>query len=79
MSEPSRQRESRMESLAPGIPVGAKVALLLGLAGGLFLAIILSYTDPDAQYLGLGIGIGLGLVAALVVLIRDKRGNRTVR
>jgi hypothetical protein len=64
-----------MESLLPGVPVQAKIALLLGLAGGLFAAIVLSYVDADRQYLGLGIGIALGLGAALYLTWRVRRPN----
>ncbi len=67
------KRGSRMETLAPGVPVAAKLALLLGLAGGLFVTIILSYAAPAWQYFGLGIGIGLGLIGAGFLAVRAKR------
>ena len=62
-----------MDTLAPGVPVAAKIALLLGLAGGLFVTIILSYTDPDRQFWGIGIGLTLGVLAAALVSVRAKR------
>jgi hypothetical protein len=65
-----------MESLLPGVPLQAKIALLLGTAGGLFAAIVLSYTDADRQYLGLGFGIALGTVAALFLSLRARRAKR---
>lgn len=64
-----------MDNLAPGVPVAAKLALLLGVAGGLFVTIILSYTDPDRQLWGIGIGLALGLLGALIVSVRAKRRN----
>jgi len=70
---PPPSREGRLDNLAPGVPVEAKIALLLGLAGGLFVTIVLSYADPARQYWGLGIGIGLGLLCALVLALRAKR------
>lgn len=73
--EPRRPHEGRMDNLAPGVPVAAKIALLLGVAGGLFVTIILSYTDPDRQLWGIGIGLTLGLLAAALVSVRSKRRN----
>jgi hypothetical protein len=75
MTDPGPERESRMETLLPGVPVQAKIALLLGLAGGLFAAIVLSYTDADRQYVGLGIGIAVGIIAALVLSWRARGAN----
>lgn len=68
-----------MESLVPGVPVEAKIALLLGLAGGLFAAIVVSYTDPDRQYLALGIGIVAGIVVAIALTGRSIRNSRSTR
>ena len=65
-----------MESLLPGVPLQAKVALLLGLAGGLFTAIVLSYVDADRQYPGLGAGVALGAAAALFLTWRARRTAR---
>jgi hypothetical protein len=64
-----------MDNLAPGVPVAAKIALLLGLAGGLFVTIILSYADPGRQFWGIGVGLTLGLLAAAFVSLRSKRRN----
>jgi hypothetical protein len=75
MTDPGPERESRMETLLPGVPVQAKIALLLGVAGGLFAAIVLSYTDADRQYVGLGIGIAVGIIAALVLSWRARGAN----
>jgi membrane associated rhomboid family serine protease len=71
--EPRRPQTGRMDNLAPGVPVAAKIALLLGLAGGLFVTIILSYTDPDRQFWGIGVGLAAGLLAAIFVSVRAKR------
>lgn len=68
-----------MESLVPGVPVEAKIALLLGLAGGLFAAIVVSYADPERQYLALGIGIVTGIVVAIVLTGRSIRNSRSSR
>ena len=62
-----------MDNLAPGVPVAAKVALLLGVAGGLFVTIILSYADPDRQLWGIGIGLVLGAIGGVLVSVRAKR------
>jgi uncharacterized membrane protein YadS len=61
-----------MDTLAPGMPVAAKIALLLGVAGGLFVTIILSYADPDRQLWGIGIGLTLGAIAAVLLSARAK-------
>jgi hypothetical protein len=71
--ESQHPREGRMDNLAPGVPVAAKLALLLAVAGGLFVTIILSYADPDRQLWGIGIGLTLGVVAAVLVSVRAKR------
>lgn len=68
-------REGRFENFAPGIPVSAKAALLFGVAGGLFLAIVLSYSNPGRQYAGLALGIALGVLGALALTLRNKRNN----
>jgi hypothetical protein len=73
------QREGRLDDLASGVPVEAKIALLLGLAGGLFVTIVLSYADPDRQLWGIGIGLILGALAAIVLGVRAKRRDRTAR
>ncbi len=64
-----------MDNLAPGVPVAAKVLLLLGMAGGLFATIVLSYAASRWQYLGVGIGIGFGILGAAVVTLRARRSN----
>ncbi len=64
-----------MDNLAPGVPVAAKLALLLGVAGGLFVTIVLSYADPDRHLWGIGLGLALGLLGALIVSVRAKRRN----
>ena len=79
MIDPDPERESRMETLVPGVPIQAKIALLLGVAGGLFAAIVLSYTDADRQYLGLGAGIALGLIAAIWLTWRARRASQDPR
>jgi hypothetical protein len=77
--EPRRPNEGRMDNLASGVPVASKLALLLGLAGGLFVTIVLSYADPDRQFWGIGIGIALGLVAAAVLAVRARRSDHNSR
>jgi hypothetical protein len=74
--QPPSQREGRLDNLAPGVPVGAKIALLLGLAGGLFVTIILSYADPERELWGIGIGIALGILAAIMLAVRSRRQDR---
>lgn len=74
---PPSQREGRLDNLAPGVPVEAKIALLLGLAGGLFVTIVLSYADPDRQLWGIGVGLILGLLAAILLSVRAKRQDRS--
>lgn len=73
MTDPTPPRESRMETLAPGVPVQAKIALLLGVAGGLFVTVVLSYADPDRQFWGIGIGLALGIAAAIILFVRSRR------
>lgn len=73
IQEPEQPHAGRMDDLASGVPLVAKLFLLAGLAGGLFLAIVLSYTNPDRQIAGLAISIGVGIVGALLVTIRKKR------
>ena len=48
--------------MLPGVSVAAKVALLAGLAGGLFAAIVMSYVDNTRQYQALAAGILLGAI-----------------
>ena len=74
--QPPVRRDGRMDNLASGAPVAAKIALLLGLAGGLFVTIVLSYTDPDRQLWGVGIGLALGILAAILLFLRSRRLNR---
>lgn len=74
--QPPARRDGRMDNLASGVPIAAKIALLLGLAGGLFVTIVLSYTDPDRQLWGVGIGLALGILAAILVVLRDRRQDR---
>jgi hypothetical protein len=76
MTDPAPRPDGRLDNLAPGIPVAAKIALLLGLAGGLFLAIVLSYAQPDWQNWGLGLGVVLGLAGAILLSVRSRTGNR---
>ena len=66
---------SRMEHLLPGIPVVSKIALGLGVAGGLFGAIVASYTSPDHQYMVLLVGLATGAVAAIILAIRAARAK----
>lgn len=66
-----------MESLLPGLPVEAKAALLAGLAGGLFAAIVFSYAAPDWQYRALAIGIGVGMAGALALWLRSIRTRKS--
>lgn len=74
MTEPEPpEHEGRMDTMLPGVPLGAKVALLAGLAGGLFAAIIMSYIDNTRQYQALAAGVLLGLVAAVVLTARNRR------
>lgn len=71
MTQPDPERPSRMENLLPGVPLGSKVALMLGVAGGLFAAIVISYTDPDRQFQALGVGITVGAIAAIALWLRS--------
>ena len=68
--------EGRLDTMLPGIPIAAKVALLAGLAGGLFAAIVMSYVDNTRQYHALATGVILGAIAALVLALRSMLRNR---
>ena len=61
-----------METMLPGMPVAARVALYIGLAGGLFAAIVLSYVNADWQYRALVLGIMIGAVTAAVLTFRSR-------
>lgn len=65
--------DGRLDTMLPGVPVGAKIALLLGMAGGLFAAIVMSYVDNTLQYHALGAGILLGAAVALLITLRSRR------
>lgn len=62
--------DGRLDTMLPGIPLGAKAALLAGLAGGLFGAIVMSYVDSARQYQVLVVGIAIGAITALVLMAR---------
>jgi len=62
--------DGRLDTMLPGIPLGAKAALLAGLAGGLFGAIVMSYVDSARQFQVLAVGIAIGSIAALVLMAR---------
>lgn len=70
---PERLRENRMDTFAPGVAVEAKIVFLLGLAGGLFLTILLSFAIPRWQYAGLAMGLGFGVLGAAIVTLRARR------
>ena len=73
MTEPDPSlHDGRMDTLAPGVPLAAKAALLAGLAGGLFAAIVMSYVDNRYQYHVLAAGLVLGAVAAILLTLREK-------
>lgn len=76
-SEPPRH-DGRLDTMLPGVPLAAKVALLAGLAGGLFAAIVMSYVDNRYQYHVLVAGILLGAVAAGVLTLRARGGYRSL-
>ncbi len=77
MTDPDRPRhDGRLDSMAPGIPVAAKVALLAGLAGGLFAAIVMSYVESSRQYQVLAAGILAGAIGAVVLTLRNRRSDR---
>jgi hypothetical protein len=77
MTNPNRPRhDGRLDSLAAGIPVAAKVALLAGLAGGLFAAIVASYVEGSRQYQVLAAGILTGAIAAVALTLRNRRQDR---
>ncbi len=67
--DPSKH-DGRLDTMLPGIPLGAKAALLAGLAGGLFGAIVMSYVDSGRQYQVLAVGIAIGSITALVLMAR---------
>jgi hypothetical protein len=64
-----------LDTMLPGVPLGAKVALLAGLAGGLFAAIIASYVDNARQFQALAAGILIGAIAAIALTIRHRRAS----
>ncbi len=66
------QHDGRLDTMLPGVSVAAKIALLAGLAGGLFAAIVTSYVDNRWQYQALAAGLLLGAIAALVLTIRNR-------
>lgn len=68
--------DGRLDTMLPGVPLAAKVALLAGLAGGLFAAIVTSYVDNRYQYQVLAAGIGLGTIAAVVLTLRSQLQKR---
>ena len=70
------QHDGRLDTMLPGVSVAAKVALLAGLAGGLFAAIVMSYVDNTRQYQALAAGILLGAIGAIALTIRSWRANR---
>ena len=77
MTEPDQPRhDGRLDTMLPGVSLGAKAALLAGLAGGLFAAIILSYVDNTRQYQALAAGFILGIIGALVLTVRSRRRYR---
>jgi ABC-type Mn2+/Zn2+ transport system permease subunit len=77
MTEPDQPKhDGRLDTILPGVSVGAKVALLAGLAGGLFAAIVVSYVDNTRQYQALAAGILLGVVGAIGLTLRSRSRNR---
>lgn len=77
MTEPDpTPHDGRLDTMLPGVPIGAKVALLAGTAGGLFAAIVASYVDSSRQFDALGAGILLGAIGALVIVLRSRRAHR---
>jgi membrane associated rhomboid family serine protease len=77
MTDPDQpRRDGRLETMAPGVPVAAKVALLAGLAGGLFAAIVTSYVDNSRQFQVLAAGILAGAIGAVVLTLRKRRLDR---
>ncbi len=65
--------DGRLDTMLPGVSVAAKVALLAGLAGGLFAAIVVSYVDNTRQYHALAAGILLGAIAAIAITLHRWR------
>jgi hypothetical protein len=77
MTEPDQTKhDGRLDTMLPGVSVGAKVALLAGLAGGLFAAIVVSYVDNTRQYQALAAGLLLGAVSAIALTLRERRRHR---
>ena len=77
MTEPDQPKhDGRLDTMLPGVPLAAKVALLAGLAGGLFAAIVMSYVDNTRQNQALAAGILLGAIAAIVLILRSRRRYR---
>jgi hypothetical protein len=77
MTEPDQTKhDGRLDTMLPGVSVGAKVALLAGLAGGLFAAIVVSYVDNTRQYQALAAGLLLGAVGAIALTLRERRRPR---
>ncbi len=70
------QHDGRLDTMLPGVSIAAKVALLAGLAGGLFASIVMSYVDNRWQYQALAAGILLGAIAALALTIRNRSKER---
>ena len=74
MTDPGQpNHDGRLDTMLPGVSVAAKVALLAGLAGGLFAAIVMSYVENTRQYQALAAGILLGAIAAIVLTLRSRR------
>lgn len=78
MTEPDQPRhDGRLDTMLPGVPLAAKAALLAGLAGGLFAAIVVSYVDNTRQFHALVAGILIGAIAALILTVRAFRTHRS--
>ncbi len=77
MTDPDQpQHDGRLDTMLPGVSIAAKVALLAGLAGGLFASIVMSYVDNRWQYEAMAAGILLGAIAALALTIRNRSKYR---
>ncbi len=74
-SDPT-EHDGRLDTMLPGVPLAAKVALLAGLAGGLFAAIVTSYVDNRYQNQVLVAGIVLGALVALLITVQSRIRNR---